>query len=69
MRRLLSFALIFTYTVLSSVSPLLFAQAAEGDPGADPFELIVPATARVNEAFDVTVKAKKPDGTINTTYT
>lgn len=29
---------------------------------------MLPATARANEAFDVTVKALKPDGTINTTY-
>jgi hypothetical protein len=30
--------------------------------------LVFPQTVRANEAFDVTVKALKPDGSINTTY-
>jgi hypothetical protein len=32
------------------------------------FELTVPANAKVNEAFDVTVKALKADGSVNTAY-
>jgi len=55
--------------MLFIVSPLVSAQAATGDATAPLFELTVPSTARANEAFDVTVKALKADGTINTTFT
>lgn len=68
MRRFLSFTLTLLYTTVFIVSPSIFAQASTGDATSKMFELIVPTTARTNEAFDVTVKAKNPDGTINTTY-
>lgn len=69
MRRLISSALAILYSILFSVSPLVSAQAANGDLSTPPvFELTIPATYTVNEAFDVTVKALKPDGTVNTTY-
>lgn len=68
MRRFLSSAIALLYTAVFIISPAAIAQAAEWDATKPPFELVLPATARANEAFDVTVKALKPDGTINTTY-
>lgn len=64
MRRFLSVIIASLYTVFYVLSPVLFAQVANEDM----FELIIPASARANEAFDVTVKALKADGTTNTAY-
>lgn len=70
MRRFLSFTISLLYTAVFIGSPLVSAQGTNnGDATAPAFELIVPATARANEAFDVTVKALNSDGTTNTTYT
>ncbi len=68
MRRFFSSIIAILYAALFVVSPLVSAQAATGDATSPLFELTVPATARANEAFDVTVKAKNTDGTINTKY-
>jgi hypothetical protein len=64
MRRFLSSAIALCYVAIYVISPFALAQTSD----APLFELIVPSTAWTNEAFDVTVKAKNADGTINTTY-
>jgi len=63
MRRFFSSVLLLSYTGLFLFSPFASAQVAKGA-----FDLIIPDTARVNEAIDVTVKALKPDASTNTTY-
>lgn len=69
MRRFLSSITALLYTAVFIVSPVVVAQAAEWETPPPPaFDLVFPVTARANEAFDVTVKALKPDGTINTMY-
>lgn len=69
MRRFLSSLTTTLYIIFFIVSPLVSAQGAPtGDASSPMFELTVPASARVNEAFDVTVKAKNTDGTLNTQY-
>ncbi len=68
MRRLFSSVFLFIYVGLFVLSPFVSAQGTTTGDNAKTFELTVPATARANEAFSVTVKALKPDGSINTAY-
>ncbi len=68
MRRIFSSILAVLYATLFIVSPLVSAQATSGDDAPPAFDLVMPATATANEAFSVTVKALKPDGSINTSY-
>ncbi len=70
MRRFLSSVLAILYSIVFLVSPLVNAQGTSNGDASNPpvFELTIPTTYPANEAFDVTVKALKLDGTVNTTY-
>jgi hypothetical protein len=71
MRRFFSFIIAFIYIAVFVISPVVSAQGTNnGDVAttAPAFELIFPGTVKVNEAFDVTVKALNQDGSANTKY-
>lgn len=69
MRRFFSSILLLTYIGFFTLSPFVSAQGAPVGDATKTFEIIVPETGRVNEAFSVTVKALNPVGwAINTTF-
>lgn len=69
MRRLFSSAFLFIYIGFFIFSPFVSAQGAPTGDNAKTLEITLSATAIANENFDVTVRAVKPDGSTNTTFT